>query len=270
MDKTAEGKSRRATQELLTQLDELVRTTGVRLAVSTNHFFDGDSKAMTALLADDLSPETLKGMFFITQSGARIHRYDAAGNKPSEPLWQDAAFTDAEHAALAPVFSAAAAKVGLEAEDWNLMRESDRSIIELRGQQDKLQALRDALAEASAAKGWPYRVDAKPMPTARNVPYVQFSRSTKGNGLKQALEFMKADGLVKGEEQVLIIGDDFGEGGNDLYMARALPQALAISVGKATTARQPNLIQWSTTGENGTRQILRDLLETLTGVGKRD
>ena len=62
----------------------------------------------------------------------------------------------------------------------------------------------------------------------------------------------------------IIIGDDFkAGGGNDLYMARELPGALALSVGRASDPSQPNLFQWSAPGAPSTQAILRELLRLL-------
>jgi len=262
MDKTPDDKAVPASEELAALIAGL-RKRGVAVVVSTNHFFTGDHNGMTNLLGERLDPETRAGMYFAVQSGARIYQYGADGSIPAEPTWKEVSFDDAERARITPVFEAAAAKVGLKPEDYKIFHEDSRTLIELRNHQDRDEALYHALAEANKARGLGYLVQLKPMPTMRHVPYVQYFKAHKGTGARKAVEILKSRGELDDESQALILGDDFKTEGNDLYMAQALPGALAVSVGKTADSRQPNVMQSSIRGAAEVRELLRRLNELL-------
>jgi hydroxymethylpyrimidine pyrophosphatase-like HAD family hydrolase/predicted nucleotidyltransferase len=262
MDKTPDDKAVPASEELAALIAGL-RKRGVTVVVSTNHFFTGDHNGMTSLLGDRLDAGTRAGMYFAVQSGARIYQYGADGSIPAEPTWKEVSFDDAERARITPVFEAAAAKVGLKPEDYKIFHEDSRTLIELRNHQDRDEALYHALAEANKAQGLGYLVQLKPMPTMRHVPYVQYFKAHKGTGAAKAVEILKSRGELDDESQALILGDDFKAEGNDLYMAQALPRALAVSVGKTADSRQPNVMQSSIRGAAEVRELLRRLNELL-------
>jgi hypothetical protein len=95
------------------------------------------------------------------------------------------------------------------------------------------------------------------------VPYVQYFKANKGTGARKAMEMLKARGLVDDESQVAIFGDDFKRDGNDLYMAQALPGALAVSVSKTFDATQPNVLQATERGSATIRALIGRLNEML-------
>jgi hydroxymethylpyrimidine pyrophosphatase-like HAD family hydrolase/predicted nucleotidyltransferase len=262
MDKTPDDKAVVASDELVGLLRRL-RKLGVTVVVSTNHFFTGDHNGMTSLLGDRLDAKTRAGMLFAVQSGARIYEYGADGSTPNEPAWKEVSFDDAERAKITPVFEAAAAKVGLKPEDYKIFHEDSRTLIELRNHPERDQALYEALAEANTANGFGYLVQLKPMPTMRHVPYVQYFKAHKGTGARKAMEMLKARGLIDDESQVAVFGDDFKPEGNDLYMAQALPGALAVSVGKTFDASQPNVMQASERGSATIRALIGRLNDML-------
>jgi hypothetical protein len=262
MDKTPDDKAVVASDELAGLISGL-RRHGVTVVVSTNHFFTGDHNGMTNLLGDRLDAKTRAGMFYVVQSGARIYQYGADGSIPADPIWKEVSFDDAERAKIAPVFEAAAAKVGLKPGDYKIIHEDSRTLIELINHQDRDEALYQALAEANTANGFSYLVQLKPMPTMRHVPYVQYFKAHKGTGAGKAVEILKSQGLLDDESQALILGDDFKADGNDLYMAQALPRALAVSVGKTADSRQRNVMQSAARGAAETRRLLKRLNEIL-------
>jgi hydroxymethylpyrimidine pyrophosphatase-like HAD family hydrolase/predicted nucleotidyltransferase len=69
--------------ERLASLIKALHDAGVRVVISTNHFFTGDHNGMTSLLGDRLSPETRADMMYVVQ-------YDAQGAQPSResPTWK--------------------------------------------------------------------------------------------------------------------------------------------------------------------------------------
>jgi len=235
----------------------------VTVVISTNHFFTGDHNGMTNLLGDRLDAKTRAGMFYVVQSGARIYEYGADGSVPADPIWKEVSFDDAERAKITPIFEAAAAKVGLKPGDYKIVHEDSRTLIEVINHQDRDEALYQALADANKANGFNYLVQLKPMPTMRRVPYVQYFKAHKGTGAGKAVEILKSRGLLDDESQALILGDDFKPEGNDLYMAQALPGALAVSVGKTADSRQPNVMQSAARGAAETRRLLKRLNEIL-------
>jgi len=268
MDKTPEDKAVPASDELVGLLRRL-RELGVTIVVCTNHFFSGDHNGMTTLLGDRLDAKTRAGMLFAVQSGARVYEYGADGSTPTEPAWKEVSFDDAERARITPVFEAAAAKVGLKPEDYKIFHEDSRTLIELRNHPERDQALYEALAEANKADGLGYLVQLKPMPTMRHVPYVQYFKAHKGTGARKAMEMLKAKGLIDDESQIAVFGDDFKAEGNDLYMAQALPGALAVSVGKTADASQPNVMQASERGSATIRALIGRLNDMLAASGPR-
>jgi nicotinamidase-related amidase len=263
MDKTPDDKAVPASDELAELIANL-RRHGVTVVVSTNHFFTGDHNGMTHLLGDRLDAKTRAGMFYVVQSGARIYEYGADGSIPADPIWKEVSFDDAERAKIEPAFEAAAAKVGLKPGDYKIVHEDSRTLIELINHQERDEALYQALADANKANGWSYLVQLKPMPTMRRVPYVQYFKAHKGTGAGKAVEILKAKGLLDDESQALILGDDFKPEGNDLYMAQALPGALAVSVGQTADSRQPNVMQSAVRGAAETRRLLARLNELLS------
>ncbi|MDD5305057.1 MAG: hypothetical protein PHS14_18315, partial [Elusimicrobia bacterium] len=106
------------------------------------------------------------------------------------------------------------------------------------------------------ANGLGYLVQLKPMPTMRHAPYVQYFKAHKGTGARKAMEMLKAKGLVDDESQIAVFGDDFKAEGNDLYMAQALPRALAVSVGRTFDASQPNVLQAKQRGSATIRALI--------------
>ena len=62
-------------------------------------------------------------------------------------------------------------------------------------------------------------------------------------------------------------GDDFKPEGNDLYMAQALPGALAVSVGKTFDSTQPNVMQASERGSATIRALIGRLNDMLAARG---
>ena len=259
MDKTPDDKAVPASDALVEALTKLRRETGVQLVVSTNHFFDGDGNAMTALLGDRLPPDVRAGMLFVVQSGAVIYQYGPNGEKPAAPLWQETPFDADEQAAVTQAFDKAAAEAGLKPGDYKIVNESSRSLIELHkkdGAEAALAALEEAVVRNNP-KG--YLVQNKGMVTMRKVPYIQYFKAHKGTGAAKAMALLKERGLVSDESQAVILGDDFKTGGNDLYMAQALPGALAVSVGKRSDARQDNVLQMETRGSSSTLGVLREL-----------
>jgi hydroxymethylpyrimidine pyrophosphatase-like HAD family hydrolase/predicted nucleotidyltransferase len=262
MDKTPDDKAVVASDELVEIIGNL-RRHGVTVLVDTNHFFTGDHNGMTNLLGERLSPADRAGMYFIVQSGARIYQYGPNGETPTEPVWKEESFSDAERARITPIFEAAAAKVGLKPEDYKIFYEDSRTLIELTNHHDRDEALYQALAEANKAEGLGYLVQLKPMPTMRHVPYVQYFKAHKGTGAGQAMRILKERGLIDDEKQALLLGDDFKPEGNDLYMAQALPGALAVSVGKTADAKTPNVMQSAVRGAAETRRLLKRLNEIL-------
>jgi predicted HAD superfamily phosphohydrolase YqeG/predicted nucleotidyltransferase len=262
MDKTPDDKAVVASDELVGLLRRL-RELGVTVVVSTNHFFTGDHNGMTSLLGDRLDAKTRAGMLFAVQSGARVYEYGADGSTPTEPAWKEVSFDEAERAKITPVFEAAAAKVGLKPGDYKIFHEDSRSLIELTNHHELDGALHAALAEANKAQGLGYLVQLKPMPTMRHVPYVQYFKAHKGTGARKAMEMLKARGLIDDESQVAVFGDDFKPEGNDLYMAQALPNALAVSVGKTFDASQPNVLQASERGSATIRALIGRLNDML-------
>lgn len=261
MDKTPDDKAVTASDELVGLLRRL-RELGVNVVICTNHFFTGDHNGMTNLLGDRLDAKTRAGMLFAVQSGARVYEYGADGATPEEPAWKEVSFGDADRAKVTPVFEAAAAKVGLKPEDYKIFHEDSRALIELRNHPERDQALYEALAEANKAAGLGYLVQLKPMPTMRRVPYVQYLKAHKGTGARKAMEMLKAKSLIDDESQVAVFGDDFKAEGNDLYMAQAIPGALAVSVGKTFDAGQLNVLQAQ---ERGSATI-RALIGRLNGM----
>lgn len=262
MDKTPDDKAVPASDELVGLLRRL-RELGVTVVVSTNHFFTGDHNGMTTLLGDRLDAKTRAGMLFAVQSGARVYEYGADGAAPAEPAWKEVSFDDAERAKITPVFEAAAAKAGLKPGDYKIFHEDSRSLIELTNHHELDGALYEALAEANKANGFGYLVQLKPMPTMRHVPYVQYFKAHKGTGARKAMEMLKARGLIDDDSQVAVFGDDFKPEGNDLYMAQALPGALAVSVGKTFDASQPNVLQASERGSATIRALIGRLNDML-------
>jgi hypothetical protein len=269
-DKTPDDKAVPASAELTGLLGRL-RERGVAVAVSTNHFFTGDHNGMTHLLGDRMTEKDRAGMMFVVQSGARVYQYDAAGATPAEPAWKEVSFDDAERARIQPVFEAAAAKLGLSPDDYKIFHEDSRSLIEIRNRKgdeetrlaEEMYAL---LNQANKENGFGYLVQLKPMPTMRFVPYVQYFKAHKGTGARKAVEMLKANGSIDDESQVVIFGDDFKPEGNDLYMAQALPRALAVSVGKNSDPSQPNVMQAAVRGAATTREILARLNELLSAT----
>ncbi len=71
--------------------------------------------------------------------------------------------------------------------------------------------------------------------------------------------------MVQDESQVLIFGDDFKPEGNDLFMAQALPGALAISVGKTWDKTQPNVVQSQVRNQDATQELFDRLAKMLRG-----
>lgn len=264
MDKTPDDKAVVASDELVGLLRRL-RQLGVTVVVSTNHFFTGDHNGMTNLLGDRLDAKTRAGMLFAVQSGARVYEYGADGATPAEPAWKEVGFDDAERAKIEPVFEAAAAKIGLKPGDYKIYHEESRSLIELLNHWELEGAFYEAIAEANKANGFGYLVQLKATPTMRvgKVPYVQYFKANKGTGARKAMEMLKARGLVDDESQVAIFGDDFKPAGNDLYMAQALPGALAVSVGKNFDASQPNVMQASERGSATIRALIGRLNDML-------
>jgi hypothetical protein len=262
MDKTSDDKAVVASEELVGLLRRL-RELGVNVVICTNHFFSGDHNGMTNLLGDRLDAKTRAGMLFAVQSGARVYEYGADGATPAEPAWKEVGFDDAERAKITPVFEAAAAKVGLKPGEYKIFYEDSRTLIELTSHFELDQALYAALAEANAANGFGYLVQLKPMPTMRHVPYVQYFKAHKGTGARKAMEMLKAKGLIDDESQVAVFGDDFKPEGNDLYMAQAMPGALAVSVGKTFDATQPNVLQASERGSATIRALIGRLNDML-------
>ncbi|MFI5346438.1 MAG: nucleotidyltransferase domain-containing protein [Elusimicrobiota bacterium] len=262
MDKTPDDKAVPASEELASIIANL-RRHGVTVVVSTNHFFTGDHNGMTNLLGDRLDAKTRAGMYYAVQSGARIYRYNDDGSIPAEPVWKETSFDDAERAKITPIFEAAAAKIGLAPEDYKIFHEDSRTLIEIRNHMDRDEALYHALADANKANGFGYLVQLKPMPTMRHVPYVQYFKAHKGTGARKAVEILKSEGLLDDESQALVLGDDFKAEGNDLYMAQALPGALAVSVGKTADSRVPNVMQSSIRGAAETRELLTRLNQIL-------
>lgn len=258
MDKTPDDKAVTASDELVGLLRRL-RELGVNVVICTNHFFTGDHNGMTNLLGDRLDAKTRAGMLFAVQSGARVYEYGADGATPAEPAWKEVSFDEAERAKITPVFEAAAAKVGLKPEDYKIFHEDSRTLIEIRNHPERDQALYEALAEANKAAGLGYLVQLKPMPTMRHVPYVQYFKAHKGTGARKAMEMLKAKGLIDDESQVAVFGDDFKAEGNDLYMAQAMPGALAVSVGQTFDATQPNVLQAQERGSATIRALIARL-----------
>ena len=262
MDKTPDDKAVPASEELIDLLARL-RRHGVTVVVSTNHFFTGDHNGMTNLLGERLDKETRAGMFFAVQSGARIYEYPESGAIPQEPIWKEVSYDDAERAKITPVFEAAALKVGLKPGDWKIYHEDSRSLIELTNHHELDEALYAELAKQNVEHGFNYLVQLKPMPTMRHVPYVQYFKAHKGTGAGKAVQILKEKGLIDNESQALIFGDDFKPEGNDLYMAQALPGALAVSVGKTADARVPNVMQSAARGSAEIRALIARLNELL-------
>jgi hydroxymethylpyrimidine pyrophosphatase-like HAD family hydrolase/predicted nucleotidyltransferase len=246
--------------ERLGALIKALRRAGVRVVISTNHFFTGDDKAMTHLLGDRLDAQTRADMMYVVQSGARIYEYGADGSQPDResPTWKATGFTKDENAKIAPAFEEAARSVGLEPGDYKIFHEDSRSLIELRNHPDRAEAFYAAIAKINERDGFGYLVQLKPYPTMREnkVPYVQYFKANKGTGAKKAFELLKARGVVQDESQVLIFGDDFKPEGNDLYMAQSLPGALAVSVGKTWDKTQPNLVQSQVRNQDATQDLL--------------
>ncbi len=265
MDKDSDDKAVVASDELVGLLRRL-RELGVTVVVCTNHFFTGDHNGMTNLLGDRLDAKTRAGMLFGVQSGARVYEYGADGATPTEPAWKEVGFDDAERAKITPVFEAAAAKIGLKPSDIKIYHEESRSLVELLNHWELEGAFYEAIAEANKANGFGYLVQLKATPTMRvgKVPYVQYFKAHKGTGAKKAMEMLKAKGLIDDESQVAIFGDDFKpEGGNDLYMAQAMPRALAVSVGKTFDANQPNVLQAKERGSATIRALIGRLNDML-------
>lgn len=265
MDKTPDDKAVVASDELVGLLRRL-RELGVTVVVCTNHFFTGDHNGMTNLLGDRLDAKTRAGMLFGVQSGARVYEYGADGATPTEPAWKEVGFDDAERAKITPVFESAAAKIGLKPGDYKIYHEESRSLIELLNHWELEGAFYEAIAEANKANGFGYLVQLKATPTMRvgKVPYVQYFKAHKGTGAKKAMEMLKAKGLIDDESQVAIFGDDFKpEGGNDLYMAQAMPRALAVSVGKTFDKNQPNVMQAKERGSATIRALIGRLNDML-------
>jgi hypothetical protein len=63
---------------------------------------------------------------------------------------------------------------------------------------------------------------------------------------------------------VLIFGDDFKPEGNDLYMAQALPGALAVSVGNKWDKTQPNVVQSQVRNQDATQALFGRLAGMLS------
>lgn len=264
MDKTPDDKAVVASDELVGLLSRL-RALGVNIVVCTNHFFTGDHNGMTNLLGDRLDAKTRAGMLFAVQSGARVYEYGADGATPAEPAWKEVGFDDAERVKIEPVFEAAAAKLGLTPADYKIYHEESRSLVELLTHRELEGAFYEAIAEANKAHGFGYLVQLKAYPTMRKdkVPYVQYFKAHKGTGARKAMEMLKAKGLIDDESQVLVFGDDFKRDGNDLYMAQAMPDALAVSVSKTYDASQPNVLQAKQRGSVTIRALIARLNDML-------
>ena len=258
MDKTADNKAVVASEKLAALIAAL-RRQGVAVVISTNHFFTGDHNGMTNLLGDRLDAKTRAGMFFVVQSGARVYEYGADGATPAEPIWKQTVFNDGERAQIAPAFEAAALKAGLKPGEFELHHEESRTLMEVKGPVELQQSRAEAIfADMEKANTWGYLVQLKGRPTMRKdaVPYVQYFKANKGTGTKRIFDILHERGMVQDESQVLILGDDYGAGGNDLYMAQALPGALAVSVGHEWEAKQPNVMQSAVRGANSTQELL--------------
>jgi|GEM_PF-1957017 len=256
--------------ERLASLIKALHAVGVRVVISTNHFFTGDHNGMTNLLGDRLDAQTRAGMMYVVQSGARIYEYDAAGVAPTreEPTWKEVTFTGEEYAKIDPAFEEAARSLGLKPEDYRIYHEDSRVLIELRNHIEREHELYDAIAQINRRDGFGYLVQLKPYPTMREnkVPYVQYFKANKGTGAKKAFEILKARGVVQDESQVLIFGDDFKPEGNDLYMAQALPGALAVSVGKTWDKNQPNVVQSAVRNQDATQELFDRLAAMISPV----
>ncbi len=271
MNKNADDKAVVAS-ERLASLIQALHDAGVRVVISTNHFFTGDHNGMTNLLGDRLSPRTRAGMMYVVQSGARIYEYDGAGVSPTResPTWKEVGFTAAENERIVPAFEEAARSLGLAPGDYKIYQEDSRSLIELRNHVEREQELYDAVAKINARDGFGYLVQLKPYPTMREnkAPYVQYFKANKGTGAKKAFEILKARGVVQDESQVLIFGDDFKPEGNDLFMAQALPGALAVSVGKTWDKTQPNVVQSSVRNQDATQELFARLAAAVQTSGR--
>ncbi|NNN04286.1 MAG: hypothetical protein HKL90_00150 [Elusimicrobia bacterium] len=271
MNKNADDKAVVAS-ERLAALIQALHDAGVRVVISTNHFFTGDHNGMTNLLGDRLTPRTRADMMYVVQSGARIYEYDGAGVSPTResPTWKEVGFTEAENEKIVPAFEEAARSIGLAPGDYKIYQEDSRSLIELRNHIEREKELYDAVAQINARDGFGYLVQLKPYPTMREnkVPYVQYFKANKGTGAKKAFEILKARGVVQDESQVLIFGDDFKPEGNDLFMAQALPGALAVSVGKSWDKTQPNVVQSSVRNQDATQELFARLAAAIQASGR--
>jgi hypothetical protein len=116
-----------------------------------------------------------------------------------------------------------------------------------------------AFREAGFSRKYHVVLDYPPEPDREPGAWV--ARTDKGEGVGRIVRLLREEGVFIEPADVLILGDDFGPRGFDSDMARALPGAQALGVGREADSSLGNLRLLPEQGPEEARAFLEDILE---------
>jgi hypothetical protein len=248
-----------------------LKEAGVRVAFDTNRPLGGGDFGMMQVLIEQL-PEDLRGGFLLaTGGGAEVYRLGPKGEQPAAPERFMAAIPAADREAMVRFLREEGARLGIAPANYH--EQGDRSYehaLILDGDpawtpQVRLQKAADlhkAFLARMRAAGLSYKIDFKIPRNIEHEPYIRVRspKAVKASGVDGILRILAEEGVSVSPEDVLIFGDEFAKGEDDVSMAEALPRATALSVGTVAHAGTRNLHLLGG-GPDATHQFLEDILK---------
>ena len=261
--------------EVADVLDQVHRA-GSLLAISTDRFFEDsaqtpdDAKASIAtLLMERLKPEVRRDMLVAVNGGGEIYQYNGKGDKPKDPIYKVPGFSPDEQATLSETVRVAMAAGGIPMQRMRAVFQGHKLVLIPATADESGKAVvppdmdhfAKAIRKGLAKGGLPFSLELR-TPTVPTEPkYVVIRKTDKSAAIQGILKTLAEQGVYVDPSEVLILGDETGRDGLDLTMAKAVPQATMISVGKRLDPTVSNAYLWPETGPASTLQILKAIGE---------
>ena len=261
--------------EMVLALDQ-VQKAGSILAVATDRNFDDpaetpedDKSSISKLLVDQLKPETRREMLVAVMGGGEIYQYNRKGDKPKSPVLVAPPFSQNEQQDMSDVVRNALAEQGVVPA---MVRASfsGYKLTLIPSEKDEagrpvappdMDALGAKIRKGMAEKALHYSLEVRTPNNPTLAKYIVIRKTDKSASILGILKTLAEQGIYVDASEVLILGDETARDGLDLTMAKAVPQATMISVGKKLDPRVSNAYLWPETGPLSTLKILRSIGE---------
>jgi len=252
------------TEERLALLAAL-KQAGVRAGFVTNRPLQGRGFGMRDLLTDRMTPEQRAGFILAVGGGSEVYKFGPQGEIPKTPSLTMSVIEPEDLQAMEAAYREEAAKLGVGVGADRDQKAYERSFIIRREQADKAQALFDAFSARLKALGLNGKYDAKLKIPVKpgSQPYIRVraAGANKTSGVHGVLRLLKEEGVSVEPEEVLFFGDEFDPGNDDNFMAKALPDATALAVGRTADPLVKNVHLLPKVGPDETASFLWDILK---------